>query len=356
MAKTRVLIVDDSALIRSLLKDILGSDPELEVVGAVADPYAAWDKMKDLKPDVLTLDVEMPRMDGLTFLKKLMHARPMPVLMVSTLTERGNKTTLDALELGAIDFVTKPKVDVTSGTVALADVLIEKVKTAAKARVRVRPVAPPSTAPKVTAAPTGGRFLQGTHKLILIGASTGGTEALQEVLISLPADTPGILAVIHMPEGFTAAYAARLDRNCRMKVHEAKDGDTVLPGHVLIAPGGQHLEVHRSGAIFKARVRGGEAVSRHRPSVDVLFRSGAAQLGSNAVGAILTGMGNDGAAGMAEMKAAGAYNLAQDESTCVVFGMPREAIARGGVHEVLPLEKVGPRLLQLATEKSVVRV
>jgi two-component system chemotaxis response regulator CheB len=354
MARKRVLIVDDSALTRTLLGEILSRDPELEVVGAVGDPYAAWDKIKELNPDVLTLDVEMPKMDGITFLKKLMSAKPMPVLMVSTLTECGNKITMEALEHGAIDFVTKPKIDVTSGTIQLAGELIEKVKTAAYSRVRVRPIAPPSSGTK--AASADGRYLQGTHKLILIGGSTGGTEALQDVLLSMPADCPGILAVIHMPPGFTKAYAARLDRNCRMNVREARDGDTVLPGHVLVAPGALHMEVYRSGAVYKARVRDGEAVSRHKPSVDVLFASAAKELGPNAVGAILTGMGNDGAAGMAAMHRAGACTLAQNEETCVVFGMPREAIAAGGVTEVLPLERIGPRLLQLANEKSVVRV
>ena len=340
MVKTKVLVVDDSALMRQLLPDLLARDPALEVVGTAADPYAAWDKVQQLRPDVLTLDVEMPKMDGLTFLSKLMTARPTPVVMVSSLTERGAETTFRALELGAVDFVPKPKLDVATGTVALADELVAKVKAAARARPRASAARGPSARP-----PAAG--LRTTHKVIALGASTGGTEALFEVLTALPPDAPGAVVVIHMPEGFTKSYAGRLDRACAVRVSEAKDGDRVLPGHVLLAPGGRHLSVARSGAAVVARVSDGPPVNRHRPAVDVLFESCAKELGPNAAGAILTGMGNDGARGLLAMRRAGARTLAQDEATCVVFGMPKEAIALGGAEAVLPLGRVAGELLRL---------
>jgi len=341
VSKTKVLVVDDSALMRQLLTDLLSQDRDLEVVGAAADPYLAWDKLKQLAPDVLTLDVEMPRMDGLTFLERLMGHRPMPVVMVSSLTERNCDTTFRALELGAVDFVTKPKFDVASGTVALADELVAKVKAAGRARVRPRAARP------AVARPAGGGF-KATHKVLAIGASTGGCEALSVVLGGLPADAPGTVAVIHMPEGFTRSFAARLDKICAVRVSEARDGDRVMPGHVLIAPGGLHTTVVRSGAMAAVRVRPGDPVNRHRPSVDVLFTSCARELGHNAVGAILTGMGDDGARGLLAMRAAGSRTVAQDEATCVVFGMPKEAIALGGAEQVLPLDRIAEQLLRCA--------
>lgn len=347
MSKAKVLIVDDSALMRQLLTRIFSQHAELEVVGAAPDPYAAWEKIKTLQPDVLTLDVEMPRMDGLTFLEKLMRLHPMPVVMVSSLTEKGCQTTLRALELGATDFVTKPSIDLQQGTMELAHEIVDKVKVAA--RVRVRPRAT-TTAQQAAARATpmkSDALLKSTHKVIAIGASTGGTEALREVLTPLPANTPGIVIVQHMPEKFTRSFAERLDSLCQMQVREAKDGDRILPGCVLLAPGGYHMEVVRSGANYNVRVFMGDPVNRHRPSVDVLFTSCARYLGSNAVGAILTGMGNDGARGLAAMRQSGARTVAQDEASCVVFGMPKEAIAMGGAEEVLPLSKIPASLLQM---------
>ena len=346
MAKTKVLVVDDSALMRQLLADILNTDAELEVVGTAPDPYVAWDKIKQFAPDVITLDVEMPRMDGLTFLDRLMAHGPRPVVMVSSLTEKGCETTFRAMELGAVDFVTKPKLDVASGTLGLGAELVTKVKAAARARVQRR-------APRAAAggpdrrAPAAAGF-RTTHKVIAIGASTGGCEAIASVLGAFPPDAPGTVAVIHMPEGFTKSYAARLDRSCAVRVSEARDGDRVVPGHVLIAPGGLHTQVVRSGAMTTVRVAPGEPVSRHRPSVDVLFASCARELGPNAAAALLTGMGDDGARGLLAMRKAGAHTIAQDEATCVVFGMPKEAIALGGAKEVLPLDRVPDHLVRAA--------
>ncbi len=338
MPATKVLIVDDSSLIRQILTEILGQDRSIEVVGTAPDPYLAWEKIRVLEPDVLTLDVEMPRMDGLTFLDRLMRVRPTPVVMVSSVTEKGCQTTLRALELGAVDFVTKPKIDVSNGTFELADEIVEKVKAAARAKPRVRGR---SNAPApVLPARIGGAMADSANKVICIGASTGGTEALYDVLTAMPADAPGIVIVQHMPAGFTRSFAARLDSACQIRVKEAQSGDRILPGNALLAPGGQHMEVARSGANFVVRVTDGEPVNRHRPSVDVLFHSAARRLGSNAIGVLLTGMGNDGARGMLAMRQAGAHTIAEDESTCVVFGMPKEAIAMGGVNEVLPLHKV----------------
>ncbi len=346
MGRTKVLIVDDSALMRQLLTQILSQQPEIEVIGTAPDPYAAWEKIKTLQPEVLTLDVEMPRMDGLTFLEKLMRLHPMPVVMVSSLTEKGCQTTLRALELGATDFVTKPSIDLQQGTLKLAHELVEKVKIAARVRVRPRTATP--THGTVRSAPAKiEALLRSTHKVIAIGASTGGTEALREVLTALPANAPGVVIVQHMPEKFTHSFAERLNSLCQVQVHEAKDGDRILPGHVLLAPGGYHMEVLRSGANYNVRVFMGEPVNRHRPSVDVLFNSCARYLGGNAVGAILTGMGNDGARGLLAMRQAGARTVAQDEASCVVFGMPKEAIAVGGAEEVMSLAHIPAGILQM---------
>lgn len=342
MPPIKVLVVDDSALMRQVLTDVLGSDAELRVVGTAPDPYVAWDKLKALAPDVVTLDVEMPRMDGLTFLERLMAHKPVPVVMVSSLTEQNCDTTFRALDAGAVDFVTKPKLDVASGTVALADELVAKVKAAARARVRQR------TAPVARPAPPPGGGFRATHKVLAIGASTGGCEALSVVLGGLPADAPGALAVIHMPEVFTQSFAARLDKTCAVRVSEARDGDRVVPGHVLIAPGNFHMEAVRSGAATLVRVRPGPPVNRHRPAVDVLFHSCARELGPNAAGAILTGMGDDGARGLLAMHRAGAPTVAQDEATCVVYGMPKEAVALGAVDDVLPLDRIAAHLIRAA--------
>ena len=353
--QTRVLVVDDSALMRQLLSALIASDPQFEVVGTAADPYAAWEKMARLRPDVLTLDVEMPRMDGLAFLEKLMRLRPLPVLMVSSLTERGCAVTLRALELGAVDFVTKPKLDVQRGTEAMAEQILEKLRATALARPRRSgagrpgPTASPAGAPSTAPGLAGWR---GTHTLLAIGASTGGTEAIRDVLTALPADAPGTVIVQHMPEHFTRSFAERLNQQCRMHVCEAHSGARVLPGHALIAPGNQHLEIRRSGAEFVAHLHSGEPVNRHRPAVDVLFHSVARHAGRNALGVLLTGMGADGADGLLAMRQAGAHTLAQDEASCVVFGMPKEAIARGAVAEVLPLERIAPALLQRGARRA----
>jgi two-component system chemotaxis response regulator CheB len=346
MAKTRVVVVDDSALVRGLLTEIINKQPDMECVGAAADPYVAREMIRELNPDVITLDVEMPRMDGIDFLGKLMRLRPMPVVMVSTLTERGADVTLRALELGAIDFVAKPKIGVADGLKLLAHDITDKVRIAAKAHLR-RPAAPAAVgaAPRPSAPPSAiGRL--STEKIIFIGASTGGTEATKEVLVNLPADCPAVVITQHMPPGFTKSYAARLDGLCKVRVAEARDGDRILPGHAYIAPGGFHLSVERSGANYIARVQDGEPVNRHKPSVEVLFKSAARVVGPNALGLMLTGMGADGATAMKEMRDAGSYNLVQDEASCVVFGMPREAIAAGAANEVLPLTQIAPKLIE----------
>lgn len=342
MTRSKVLIVDDSALMRQLLTQILGSDPELEVVGAAGDPYAAREKIKTLNPDVLTLDIEMPRMDGLTFLEKLMRGHPMPVIMISSLTSKGADTTLRALSLGAIDYVSKPKVDVSNGTIEQAAEIVAKVKAAARAKVRKPSVS------KTASAPLSGNTLHfsATHKIVAIGASTGGTEALKDLLSPLPADFPGIVIVQHMPETFTYQFAERLNSLCRIRVKEAQDGDRILPGHALLAPGGHQMAVVRRGMEYAVHAYRGERVNRHIPSVDVLFSSCARSMGKNGVGVLLTGMGADGARGMLEMKQAAAFNIAQDESTSVVFGMPREAILLNAVDQVLPLGQIPRALMQ----------
>jgi two-component system chemotaxis response regulator CheB len=338
----QVLIVDDSALMRQLLTNILSSDPELVVVGTAGDPFIAREKIIALKPDVLTLDIEMPRMDGLTFLEKLMRGHPMPVIMISSLTSKGADTTLRALSLGAIDYISKPKLDVSNGTIEQADEIIARVKAAARARVRCSSV---TTIPPVALAGKTYQF-SATHKVVAIGASTGGTEALKELLSPLPADFPGIVIVQHMPETFTHQFAARLDSLCKIRVKEAQDGDRILPGHALLSPGGHHMAVVRRGMEYAVHVYRGEVVNRHMPSVDVLFSSCAHSLGRNVIGVMLTGMGGDGSRGMLEMKQADAFNIAQDESTSVVFGMPREAIRIGAVDQVLPLNQIPGILLQ----------
>ncbi len=340
--KTRVVVVDDSALVRGLLSEIIDRQPDMTCVGAASDPLGAREKIRNLNPDVITLDIEMPHMDGIEFLSRLMRLRPMPVVMVSTLTERGADVTLKALELGAVDFVAKPKIGVSDGLRQLGADITEKIRTAARARVhRLAAPAPAGTA----AAPVSlGRL--STEKIIFIGASTGGTEATREVLVKLPADAPAVMITQHMPPGFTKSYAARLDSLCRISVAEAQDGERILPGHAYLAPGGRHLSVERSGANYIARVQDGEPVNRHKPSVEVLFASAARVVGRNALGVMLTGMGADGAAAMRSMRDAGSWNVAQDEASCVVFGMPREAIAHGAAHEVLPLAQIGPRLME----------
>ena len=357
MAKITVVVVDDSALVRSILTEIINRQPDMECIGAAADPLLAREMIRALNPDVITLDIEMPKMDGLDFLSRLMRLRPMPVVMVSTLTERGAEVTMKALELGAGDFVAKPKIGLADGIRLLADDITEKIRIASKAHIRrsQAAIAPVGTAGSAghaaSAAPAKpvtmaslGRL--STEKIIFIGASTGGTEATKDVLINLPADCPAVVITQHMPPGFTKSYAARLDSLCRIRVKEATDGERILPGHGYIAPGGFHLSVERSGANYIARVQDGEPVNRHKPSVEVLFNSAARVVGQNALGIMLTGMGADGAKAMKVMKDAGSYNFVQDEATCVVFGMPREAIAAGAADEVLPLPQIATRLIE----------
>jgi two-component system chemotaxis response regulator CheB len=337
----KVLVVDDSAVARQLLSNHLSRDPGIEVVGTAPDPYVAWQKLRALDPDVMTLDVEMPRMDGITFLEKLMRRRPMPVVMVSSLTESGCATTLRALELGAIDFVTKPLVGLREGFPALAAELTEKVKVAAAARLRLAVAAPVSVRPPA-ASP---RALRTTQRLIAIGASTGGTEAIREFLTALPADAPAVLIVQHMPEKFTRAFADRLNGLCAVHVKEAADGDRALAGHVLIAPGNQHMRLVRDGATYLVRLSDDAPVNRHRPSVDVLFHACAEVAGANVTGVLMTGMGDDGARGLLAMRRGGAVTFAQDEATCVVFGMPRTAIELGAAAHVLPIGRLADAAL-----------
>lgn len=348
--KISVLVVDDSALIRRLLTEIINAQKDMQVVATAPDPLVARELIKLHNPDVLTLDVEMPRMDGLDFLERLMRLRPMPVLMVSSLTDKGSEVTLRALELGAVDYIAKPKVDIASGLQGYAELIAEKIRACAQARVSSRAGHKASDqaqlrAQAVAASRKTTRYST-TEKIIFVGASTGGTEAIKDFLIDLPADMPAILITQHMPENFTRTFAERLDKLCTLRVSEAVHNQRVLPGHVYIAPGNLHLEVTRSGANYMTFLHEGEPVNRHRPSVDVLFRSAAKVAGANAVGVILTGMGKDGAAGLLEMKRAGAYTLAQDEASCVVFGMPKEAIAVGGVDEVLPLMQLPSRVIE----------
>ena len=344
--KTRVVVVDDSALVRGLLAEIIDRQSDMCCVGAASDPLVAREMIRNLNPDVITLDIEMPRMDGIDFLSRLMRLRPMPVVMVSTLTERGADVTLKALELGAVDFVAQPRIGVADGLRQLGADITEKIRTAARARVHrlaTAPAAGGAPAKPVTMASLG---RLSTEKIIFIGASTGGTEATREVLVNLPPDCPAVMITQHMPPGFTKSYAARLNGLCRIRVAEASDGERVLPGHAYIAPGGFHLSVERSGANYIARVVNGEPVNRHKPSVEVLFESAARVVGRNALGVMLTGMGGDGAQAMRGMRDAGSWNVVQDEASCVVFGMPREAINHGAAHEVLPLAQIAPRLVE----------
>ena len=360
MAKIKVLIVDDSALVRKVLTEILNSDPAIEVVGTAVDPIAARDKIKRLNPDVLTLDVEMPKMDGITFLANIMRLRPMPVVMISSLTEKGADITFQALEIGAVDFVSKPKLDVEHGMEEYAETILEKVKMASKARVRTSDVHVASngatssddvpgrlTADAVLEKTGAKKHFSSTEKIIAIGASTGGTEAIKDVLMGFPADTPGVVITQHIPEQFSGPFAKRMNGCCAMEVCEATDGEQILPGHVYIAPGSHHLMVVRSGARYLCKLSDGPPVNRHRPSVDVLFRSVAQNVGDNTVAAILTGMGNDGAAGLKEIQDIGAPTIAQDESSSVVWGMPGEAVKLGAADSILPLSKVAAAILKL---------
>ena len=341
--KIRALVVDDSALIRKLLTEIINSQHDMEAVGAAPDPIAAREMIRLLNPDVLTLDVEMPKMDGLDFLEKLMRLRPMPVVMVSTLTEKGSEVTLRALELGAVDFVAKPRIDIANGIQHYAREITDKIRIAASARLRrVMPVAASATQSALAAVDNPSLS---TEKLIIVGASTGGTEAIKEFLIDLPPDSPGILIAQHMPEGFTRSFAQRLNRLCRITVTEASHDERILPGHAYIAPGHSHLLLKRSGSNYMTELSLSRPVNHHRPSVELLFQSAAQAAGPNAIGVILTGMGKDGALGMLAMHRAGAYTFAQDENTCVVFGMPKEAIAAGGVDEIVPLQEMSRRVL-----------
>lgn len=336
----KVLVVDDSALIRSLLSEIVKAEPDMQLVGAAPDAFVARDMVRELQPDVITLDIEMPKVDGLTFLDRLMKAQPTPVIMISTLTEERADATLRALELGAVDFMAKPKVGVVSGIEHYRQLIVEKIRAASFARVtRRRTVAQGTTAARL--------MLNSTEKIIAIGASTGGTEAIKNVLLQLPANAPGTVITQHMPPGFTRSYAKRLDALCALNVREAQGGERLLPGYAYLAPGDQHLLIERSGADYCLRLNDGPLCSGHKPSVDVMFDSLADSAGSNVVAALLTGMGKDGAQGMQALKRRGAYTLAQDEASCIVFGMPREAIRLGVVDEVLDLDAMGVRIVEI---------
>lgn len=351
--KIKVLIVDDSAVVRQTLSDILNSDPQIEVIATAADPFLATERIKTEVPDVITLDVEMPRMDGLTFLQKIMSQHPIPVVMCSSLADLGSETAMKALEYGAVDIITKPKIGTKQFIEESRIQICDTVKAAAASRIQRytprRDVSPKYSADVMIAKPTSQAMVQTTEKVVVVGASTGGTEALKVFLEMLPEDTPGIVIVQHMPEHFTAAFAKRLDSICKVTVKEAEDNDTVVRGRALIAPGNRHTLLKRSGARYFVEVKEGPLVSRHRPSVDVLFRSAARYGGKNIVGVIMTGMGDDGAKGMKEMHDAGAITVAQDEATCVVFGMPNEAIKMGGVDRVVPLERIAYEVIRLST-------
>jgi two-component system chemotaxis response regulator CheB len=353
----RVLVIDDSASVRQALCAVLSEDPDIEIMGVAADPFAAARRIHEEVPDVITLDVEMPRMDGITFLRKLMSQRPIPVVMCSSLTETGSETLMQALEAGAVDVILKPKLEAAQYLLDTKMRICDVVKAASRARLTARPrictdkrsasPQPKLTADAMLAPPTGSRAMaRTTEGVVCIGASTGGTESLRAILEDLPADSPGIVVVQHMPEKFTAALARRLDTLSQMEVREAADGDTVLRGRVLIAPGNKHMLLQRSGARYYVAVKDGPLVSRHRPSVDVLFRSAAHNAGANALGIIMTGMGDDGAQGLLEMRQAGAATVAQDEASCVVFGMPKEAIALGAAERVMPLESLAREIVR----------
>ncbi len=347
--KVKVLVVDDSALVRQILAQGLAMDPAIEVVGTASDPFIARDKIVRLKPDVLTLDVEMPRMDGVEFLRRLMPQHPLPVLMVSALTQRGKRITMEALEAGAVDFVTKPSTDVSRNLNSMLTELRTKVKAVSKANVSHwkrkdrKPVAKPSQIASRALA-------ESTDKVIAIGASTGGTEAIRSIITRLPANMPGTVIVQHMPAGFTKMFADRLNEQSLMNVKEAQTGDRVMPGQVLIAPGSYHMRIRRSGGEYRVTCQQEDLVCGHMPSVDVLFRSVAEQVGPNAVAVILTGMGKDGADAMVEVRKAGAKTFGQDEATCVVYGMPKEAYERGAVEKQLPLDAIPSALIRQFTE------
>ncbi len=348
--RVRVLVVDDSALVREILTRGLSQDPEIEVVGSASNPFIARDKIVELRPDVLTLDVEMPRMDGVEFLRRLMPQYPIPVLIVSALTEKGKQITMDALEAGAVDFVTKPSVDVSRGLTSMLDDLRAKVKIASRANVKSWKK---KTKKSVQPSKFRNRALsESTDKVIAIGASTGGTEAIRRIVTCLPADFPGVVVVLHMPAGFTKMYADRLNQECDMIVKEAADGDRVMMGRILVAPGDFHMEVRRSGGQYYVRCHQGEKVNRHRPSVDALFNSVAVHVGSNAIGVICTGMGADGAQGLLTMKNTGAKTLAQDAITSVVFGMPKVAYQIGAVTELYSIDEIAGEIMNLLTEKN----
>lgn len=352
--KIRVLVIDDSASVRQVLVSVLEADPGIEVMGVAADPFVAARRIREEVPDVITLDVEMPRMDGITFLRKLMEQHPIPVVMCSSLTEQGSQTLMQAMEAGAVDVITKPRIGAADHLDEIGERIRAVIRAAAQARpsrLRHRKGAAAGPAARLTAdamlpPPSARAMVETTDKVVCIGASTGGTESLREVLMALPANAPGILIVQHMPEKFTAAFARRLDSLCQIDVREAEHGDAVLRGRALIAPGDRHLLLERRGARYHVAVREGPLVSRHRPSVDVLFRSAARAAGANALGIIMTGMGDDGARGLAEMKQAGAHTVAQDEATSVVFGMPKEAISRGAARKVLALERIAPEIMR----------
>jgi two-component system chemotaxis response regulator CheB len=337
----RVLVVDDSALMRELLSELLGSDPQIEVVGTANDPYVARERIKALNPDVVTLDIEMPRMDGLSFLERLMALRPTPVVIVSTLTQKGAAAAIRAMELGAVDCVAKPLIDMRQGMQALRDELVGKVRAAAFARPRARE-APVAERAHLVVDPS----VSAAGRIVAVGASTGGVEALQHFLTALPANSPAILITQHMPAGFSNSFAQRLDEICSMSVAEASQGRRVMPGHVYVAQGGRHLELKRSGGHYECRLHDGPAVSGHRPSVDVLFASVAEAAGSNSVGVIMTGMGNDGAAGLLQMRRAGARTLGQDEKSCLIYGMPRVARQMGAVEAEIPLSRLAEQVLE----------
>lgn len=354
-APIRVLVVDDSASVRQTLVAILDDAPDISVMGAASDPFGAVRRIQEEMPDVIILDIEMPRMDGLTFLRKIMSQRPIPVIICSTLTEQGSGTLLDALEAGAVDILPKPRVDTRKFLQESRVRICDAVRAAAAARPGAQRRSRPAADPKLSAdamlpAPAGPSLRVTTQKVVCIGASTGGTESLRQVLEAVPVDSPGIVVVQHMPERFTAHFAKRLDGLCAVEVKEAEDGDAVHPGRVLIAPGNSHLLLSRSGARYFVNVKDGPLVSRHRPSVDVLFRSAAQHAGANAVGILMTGMGDDGARGLLEMRRAGALTIAQDEETSVVFGMPREAIERGAAMKVLPLGLLAGEITRIRNE------
>jgi two-component system chemotaxis response regulator CheB len=358
----RVLIVDDSALVRRMLTDMLRRDPAIEVVGSASDAHIARQKIKQLNPDVLTLDVEMPRMDGLTFLRNLMRLRPMPVVMVSSLTARGADVTLDALSIGAVDYLAKPRIDIAATLTDYASELIEKIKVAAGASVRALDASrPPSAVPLRHSADVilprqpPARPLRTTDRIVAIGASTGGTEAIKQVLMGLPADAPGVVIAQHIPKAFSGPFAKRMNQVCQLTVYEAEDGQQIVPGHAYIAPGDRHLLIVRDGSRYICRLDDGAAVNRHKPSVDVLFRSVAQNVGRNAIGMLLTGMGRDGARGLLEMRDAGSPTLAQDEATSVVWGMPGEAVALGAARQVLPLQELAAAVCSLAAAMDITR-